>query len=102
MHDDRTCQLLRAILTAAREYSPGPVTLDDVANHPLVRNLIPARPELTEQWNELSARGYLENFADSNGELRLITVKGRDQIMQTVDRDFFIWGRHGQPPKHTN
>lgn len=98
MVSDRIYQLRRAILTAATEYSPGPVSLDDVANHPTVRAMCPAREELAKEWNELAvpSRGYLVDFAGSNGELREISGRGLDQINQEGERTIFIWGRYGR------
>lgn len=88
--------LRRAILTAAKEYSPGPVNLDDIANHPTVRALCPAREELVKAWNDLAVRDYLVDFAGSNGEFRTIGVRGLDQINQEGERTVFIWGRYGR------
>jgi hypothetical protein len=99
MVSDRIYQLRRAILLAAKEYSPGPVRLDDIVNHPSVKNLIPAREELVEQWNELAARDYLKDFPGSNGEYREITPKGRNQLGQEGERRVFIWGRFGRIPE---
>jgi len=85
-------RLRRAILDAALDLEPAPVTVDDLERYPLLRMAAVPRQTVAAEAANLADHGYLRNLRPTREPAYRLTPQGRDQITQDAELQEFVWG----------
>jgi hypothetical protein len=85
-------RLRRAILDAAQDTEPAPVSVADLAAWPVLAMAAVEGAAIAESCRGLAEHGYIVNLRPTREPLYRLTAKGRDQIERDAELDEYVWG----------